>query len=305
MTFLEIRQRVAEMLGLNSASTQFDPNATIETKIKEWVNARYRLLCGKRSWNWLIQDAIIQTAAEVTTGTVTATNASTTITFSSAPAASATGWFIQFSDSDDWYEISSHTAAVTTATLSAAFLGTTSSTLTYTLRKTYYALPSTIGKIIDARQTRSDVALKYVSPQTLNRYVPDRTATGKPYYYSIAGLDSSRNYRMELYPVPSEAMNINIRHFAVATELSGDSDVPLAPEAFHEFLVWDTLASYGYLFLDDARVTKAKAEAKEIYEFMEKNDIATENVAVRRSFDVDLTTSTDDWLRRLDTPIEE
>lgn len=302
MTFLEIRQRIAEQLGLDSSDTQTDNNATLEAKFEEWVNARYRLLAGKRSWNWLLKDSIIQTRADITTGTVTATNDSTTITFSSAPTVSATGFFIQFSDSDDWYEISSHTANVTTATLTVPYLGTTSSTLTYILRKIYYVLPTDCSKILNLKQTRDDISLRYVSPRRFDELVSDRTRTGEPEFYSIVGVDSSRQYKMEFYPVPNVAMNINVRYYRVAAELSADGDVPLIPEAFHDFLVWDVLGTYGFSFLDDTRISAALAEANRIYDDMVKNDIATENIAVRAPFDAGMYHDSD--LSRLDLPIE-
>lgn len=285
MTFLEIRQRIAEIIGVDSADTTTDSNATMVNKLKEWVNARYRALASSRSWNWTIKDGIIQTAAEITTGTITATLASTTITFSSAPTPSVAGWFIQFSDTDDWYQISTHTAATTTATLTTAYLGATSSTLTYTLRKVYYALPSDLSKVLNMKQTRSDVTLQYVSARQSDSLVPDKTSTGEPRFYSISGLDSSRLYRAEFYPIPSTTMNIAIRYYAVVAELSGDSDVPLIPEGFHDILVWDTLATYGFMFMDDTRVSAAKVLAADLYKQLKDNDVASENLPVRFASD--------------------
>ncbi len=308
MTFLKIRQRIAEIIGVDSTDTTADANATMITKLKEWVNARYRYLAGRRSWNWRLQDTIIQTVTEITTGTVTATLASTTITFTNAPTPSVAKWFIQFSDTEDWYEISAHTAATTTATLANAYLGTTSSALTYKLRKVYYSLPSTVGKILDAKQTRNDVSLRYVSPRELDHYVPDRTVTGKPCYYSITGLDTSiaatadQKYRVEFFPVADVSMNINFRHYQIPAELSADGDIPLFPADFHEFLVWDVLGSYGFMFLDDTRISAAKAEANDILKTMIKNDVAVENIPVRQPFDVDLSDKTL-WLRQTNLPI--
>ncbi len=285
MTYLKIRKRIAEIIGVDYSDATADANDTIITKLKEWVNNRYIALASSRSWNWTIKDAIIQTATEITTGTVTATLASTTITFSNAPTPSVANWFIQFSDSEDWYQIATHTAATTSAVLSNAYLGTTSSTLTYKLRKVYYALPSDLSKILNLKQTRDDVTLKYISARIVDNIVPDKTKTGNPFNYTISGLDSSRQYRVEFYPVASSAMNINLRYYAVVAEMSSDSDVPLIPAAFHDFLVWDTLATYGFMFMDDTRISAAKAEAAKLYKQMVDNDVATEDIPVRMAFD--------------------
>lgn len=302
MTYLKIRQRIAEIIGVDSADTTSDSNATMVNKLKEWVNNRYRALAAKRSWSWLLKDAIIQTTTEITTGTVTATLASTTITFTNAPTPSVVGWFIQFSDSNDWYEIATHTAATTTATLTAAYLGTTSSTLTFRLKKVYYVLPTDTGKILNLKQTRDDISLKYVPARKLDRLVTDRPRSGEPEFYSIVGVDSSRQYKVEFYPTPSVAMNINARYYRVVAEMSSDSDVPIIPEAFHDFLVWDTLGTYGFMFMDDTRISAAKALANELFEDMVKNDVVTENIAVREAFDVDVSSSTNQ-LGSIDLPI--
>lgn len=303
MTFLQIRQRVAELMGLSSVDTTPDDNATVEEKLKAWVNARYKVIAAKESWNWLIKDFILQTVADITTGTVEATNASTTITFSSGPTNSVTGYFIQFSDTDDWYEISAHTAAATTATLSVPFLGTTSSTLTYILRKTYYALPSDTGKILNLRQTRTKEPLRYVPIRQLDRMVPDRTRTGKPEWYTISGVDSDRLYKLEFYPVPNEAMNINGRYYEVVSDMSADSDIPVLPEAYHDILVWDVLSTYGFTFLDDTRISSAKAEYNNLYKDMVDNHVDAENIPVRLAYDVDVTQA-NSTLRQQTLPIE-
>lgn len=304
MTFLEIRQRIAEVMGIDSTDTITDANATILVKLKEWVNARYRLLAGKRSWNWRIKDTIIQTAEEITTGTVSVTIDNASITFSSGPTPSVLGWFIQFSDTDDWYEIFAHTATQTGATLANNYLGATNGTISYTLRKLYYSLPSTTGKILNAKQTRDDITLTYLTPYQLDYLIPDRTRSAEPEFYSIVGVDSSNNWRVEFYPVPDDAMNINFRHYVVPAELSGDGDFPIFSPDFHEFLVWDVLGSYGFMFLDDTRISSAKAEAATILKDMIKNDVATEDTPIRLPYDVNLDSNKTEQLRRQSLPIE-
>jgi hypothetical protein len=304
MTFLKIRKRIAEEMGVAYDDTSTDANDTMATKIKEWINNRYAYLAGRRSWNWLITDQIIQTSAQITTGTVTATLANTTITFSSAPAVSVAGWWIQFSDSKDWYIISTHTAGVATAVLTKAYLGTTSSTLTYTLRKVYYALPSNVHKIMNLRQTRDNTTLRYLPPRIFDRCAADRTRVSNPLFYTVLGLDSSNLYRMEFYPVPVVAMNVAMRAYVVPTALSADGDVPLTPEAYHEYLVWDVLATYAYTHEDDTRRKQAQDIRDEIYAAMLANDTAGENIPQRAPFDVDLGSSSTGWLSQIRLPIQ-
>lgn len=305
MTFLEIRQRIAEMLGLSSADTVADDNATLENKFKEWVNARYRVLCGKRQWNWLLKNTILQTSTQITTGTVSISDTSANITFSSGPAVSVAGWFIKFAGSEDWYEISTHTAAATAAVLTVPFIGTTAPTSTYTLRKVYYVLPTDCHQVFDVFETVNDKKLKYLPMRYLDHVVPERTTVSVPDFYTILGVDSSKQARVEFYPVPDQRMNLWVRYYQTAAEMSSDSDTPLIPIAFHDVLVWDVLATYGFLFLDDSRVNEAKKIAEKIYEDMVKNDIDAENVVSRLPYDAGSLTSKDEWLKRLDLPISE
>ncbi len=290
MTFLQIRQRVAELMGLSSADITPDANATMQDKLKAWVNNRYKILSAKRSWNWLVKDSIVQTTPDVTTGTVTATNGSTSLTFSSAIVPTdVQGYFIQLQDTTDWYELSS-TSSTTTAEMDVPFLGITSSTLTFTLRKFYYLLPADTGKILDVSQHRIwNTALKFISARILDQYLAYRQQSNRPRYYTIIGINSNRQYKMELFPYPNTAMNLNVRRYQVVTDMSADTDVPVIPEAYHEILVWDVLATYGYTFLDDTRLSSAKAQFNELYKDMIHNDVATENIPVRLAYDVDLS----------------
>ncbi len=290
MTYLQIRQRIAELMGVSSSDTTPDTNANMQEKLKAWVNNRYKALAAKRSWNWLVKDSIVQTTADVSTGTVTATNGSTSIIFTDAIVPTdVEGYFLQFSDTSDWYELVS-TSDTTHAELDVPFLGTTSSTLTFVLRKFYYLLPSDTGKILDVSQHRIwNTALKFVPARILDQYLAYRQQSNRPRYYTIIGINSTRQYKMELFPYPNTAMNLNVRRYQVVTELSADSDIPVIPEAFHEILVWDVLSTYGFTFLDDTRISAAKAEYNNLFKDMISNDVAAENVPVRLAYDVDLS----------------
>ncbi len=290
MTFLEIRQRIAELLGLDSSDNTPDNNATIQEKLKAWVNNRYQALCGKRSWNFLIKDSIVQTVADINTGTVNATQGSADLVFTDAILpASVEGYFIQLQDSNDWYELIS-TADTTHATMNVPYLGTTNTISTFTLRKVYYFLPSDTHKILNVCQHRIwNTSLKYIPARILDQYLAYRQATNRPRYYSIAGINDAKEYKMEIFPTPNIGMNLNVRRYQVATPMVNDTDVPILPEAFHSILVWDVLQTYGYMFLDDTRISAAKAEFNDMYDLLKSNGVDAEGAPVRLAFDVDLS----------------
>ena len=228
--------------------------------VKSWTNQIYQYVSGLFNWPWLVKNTILQTVADITTGTVSVNAGSTALTFSSAPSSSvANDYMIQFSTSDDWYYISSHTAGSTSATLSVAYTGSSNlSAGTYTLRKVFYSLASDLDRIMDIHQDITDNKINFVDIRTFDRIIPDPTATGTPVYYSLIGLDSSKNWRISFYPTPDAIANMQIRYYQRITELSSDSDEPLIPAKWHSVLVWGALAFHGHPFIDDTRTADAK-----------------------------------------------
>lgn len=272
MTFLDLRKRIAEMLGLNQSDT------TTDTFLKEWVNDSYRFIAGIERWPWIIQNDILQTTPDITTGTVSVTNDSAAITFSSGPTPSvAVDFRIQFGDSDDWYDITSHTGGATAATLADVFLGTTNGVQTYILRKVYYDLPDDFDRMTSVRQSRTDVKLEPIDFRFKDKILPDPTEVDEPTFYSVIGLQPDAavtvdpQYRLVFFPTPNVEMNIDIRYYKRITALSGDTDVPITPIQWHSIFIFDVLDRYGYTFLDDTRRTEVRAVKNEILDQMMKH----------------------------------
>lgn len=266
MDFTALKTRVAEETGLDL--TQDD------TKVGTWVNAAYQHLSGLFNWPWLFKAATIQTVADITTGTATISAGSTTCTLSSGPAVSvANQYMIQFADiSDDWYFISSHTAASTSLTLSVPLIGSTNlSAGAYTLRKVFYSLPSDVDRVIDIRQTVTKAKLAYIDPVTFDLNLPDPTATGTPLCYSMVGLDTSKYWQISVYPIPTAITNLQLKYYQRITELSASTDTPLVPDKWHEAIVFGALAMFGHPFIDDTRVREAAVRYKTLIDDMREH----------------------------------
>lgn len=84
----------------------------------------------------------------ISTGTLSVVNGSSTITFSSAPTVSVTGYYLKIDNRPDWYRINSHTANVVTATIDVAYNDTTASSLTFKVIPLDYQLQSGIMRLI-------------------------------------------------------------------------------------------------------------------------------------------------------------
>jgi hypothetical protein len=276
MTYVKMRQRIAELIGVDQTDTTYD------NKIKEWVNNSYKYIAAKENWPWLVKNYVLQTVADITTGTVAIASGGTALTFSVAPSSSsvANDYQIQFAGANNWYEITAHVGGATTATLGQAYLGTTLTVGTYILRKMYYSLPSDMDRIIDVRQVTFPTKMEYQDIRMFDSLQPYPTATGSPYVYSLVGLDSSKNWRMFFFPSPSTAINVNIRYYQRITELSSDSDTPLMPDPWDESILFRALAIYGASFIDDTRRKDYKDAFDEIYKDMQKKLLPTSDQVV-------------------------
>lgn len=254
MTFATLKTRIAGETGLDTT--------TDATLLGAWTNAAYKSILGSFRWPWLLKNSIIQTVADITTGTVAINAGATSGTFSSAPSVSvANQYMIQFTaTSDDWYLISAHTAAATSFTLANPFVGSSNITgASYICRKVYYSFPSDCDGIIGLRQAITDTDLTAVDIRTFDRYLPDPSATAEPQVFALAGYDTSKNWQMTLYPTPTSVMNLQLRYYQMPSDMSADGDTPFLPEKFHDTIVFLALYNYGHPYIDDDRVKVAKA----------------------------------------------
>lgn len=280
MNFTTLKARIAGETGMDTTAD--------DTVLGIWANLAYKSISGAYDWPWLLKQATLQTVKDITTGTVSINAASTALTFSSGPAVSvATQYMIQFTTvSDDWYIIQSHSAASTSATLANAFNGTVNiSGASYICRKTLYSLASDLDRIIDIRQARTDQKLAPVDIRTFDRALPDPSSTGTPILFAPVGMDSSNNWQITLYPIPSAVMNLQYRYLQAPADLTA-SATPVMPEKFHDSIVMAALYLYGHAFIDDSRLSAAKARADQLLANMRKEcDPTSDRQAVLRPWD--------------------
>jgi len=265
MDFTALKTRVANETGMDLT--------TDDSLVASWVNQSYQYISGSFNWPWLFKTVTLQTVADITTGTVAVSAGGTTLTFSSAPTVSvASDYMIQFTTTNDWYFISSHTASSTSATISVPYVGTSAYSSTYVLRKVFYSLASDVDRIMDIRQSITKNKLMYVDIRTLDRIIPDVNFVGSPLYYSLLGYDSSNNWRIGFLPTPNAVINLQVRYYQRITELSSSTDTPLVPPKWHSAIVFGALAMYGHPFIDDTRFTEAQSRFKEMMKEMEANN---------------------------------
>lgn len=248
MTFLQMQQELSDRVSVYDQTVTDDA-----TKLKRWLNMAIQYICGKKLWPFTLAEEIIQTVTDITTGTVSINASDTALTFSSAPSASVANRYIQLSTSNDWYKITAHTAASTSATISPAYVGTSNlSAGTYTVRKLLYTTTTPLMQIIDMKQLIAPGRVVSASPREADFLLPLYYGTGTPDYYIMSSPNSSGTHQFSFVPSPSAIMNINIRGIQKLSDLSADADIPVIPTPWHDGIV-NVAAYYAFQGIDDSR----------------------------------------------------
>lgn len=231
---------------------KYDPTVSSDaTKLQRWLNMAQQYICGKSLWPFTLAEEIVQTVIDYTTGTCTVAAAATTVTFSGTITDSKTNQYIQFASSDDWYQITAHTAGASTATISPAALSA-NTTAVYTIRKLLYTTTTPLIQILDMKQLVTPVRLISQSSRETDFFLPLYYDSGTPYYYIMSSPNSSGTPQFSLLLSPSTAMNLMVRGIKALTNLSADTDTSIIPVQWHDAMI-NIAAYYGFQGLDDTR----------------------------------------------------
>jgi len=224
IAYLEMQQEVAQMCKMSL------DDATQLAQIKRWLNIAQEDINSRATWPWLESREIVQTVADKTAGTVSVAASGTTVAgTSTAFASSDVGSYIQFSSSNDWYKIRTVPSTIS-LTIEKPYVGSTALTDgTYTIRKVYYSLSSSVDKVLTIRQATTPIKLSTFNYRMFDLYIPDITATGSPEACMMFGMDSSRNWQFFLHPIPDEVLNLEIRTRLRTTDMSADGDYSNIP----------------------------------------------------------------------------
>lgn len=255
MQFSVQQAEVAAQLGLSTSDSD-----TV-TLIKRWLNTSQQTIIQAAEWPFLRSSSplIVQTEVDITTGTITTVAGNATITFSSAPAASVTGYYIQTSSSLDWYRITAHTGGQTSATISpAAIYALTAGT--YRVRRFYYATSTAVDRVLQIKQSVTPFQLEEKDKEGFDKMKPSPADVGTPLVYVMAGKNTSDIWQFILWPSPMAVINLYIDYLAVATDLSADADVSIIPAKWHTSVMIQGAIWQGYNFLDDTRAQSSRAD---------------------------------------------
>lgn len=253
MTTNEILEEVAQRTSID----RFEQNNA--TRLIAWLNLSQNTICSRATFPWLTALTRISTAVDKigsSTVTVDATQASQTVTGTGTTfAATDVGRFIQFSSSNDWYEVTAR-ASNTSITITPTYAPATETGMNFTVRTFSYNLPTDCHKVLVVKQSRTPIKLTFVGIRTFNIARPNQTSTGNPtsYYlfYNVKSTSASEDpnevrWRISFEPIPDVNMLVDVRYLVRPRQLSEGTDVSIIPAMYHDVLI-DGAAYYAYLW---------------------------------------------------------
>ncbi len=185
MNLLESIQRVADDCKIRSSVSD------ISDRIIREINRVSGEIWDGFRWSFRNRSYRMKTEIDYTTGTVTATNSSRTLTGSGTTFTSShVGWHIYFpGDSiQNVYRVLAYVSA-TELTLDIPYLGTTGSAKTYVLRKFDYVLPTEIWDLGDLTATYDGRDIEVLDPSSNVRISSSAIVSGGPVAASIHSSD--------------------------------------------------------------------------------------------------------------------
>ena len=263
-------------------------NSTTEQQAKRAINIAlhdmhlgldYRL-------PWAERRAVVRTQDDYTTGTVTTTKGSTSITGASTLWNTANDFSVNnarangrivFSGSRTPYIVSS-VGSDTAITLTERFTETSLSAATYTYYEDEYDLATDFLRPIDMQRFSLEMPVDLISRTEFRRRFPVNSTLGRPSVATILDFAPSGSVtpirRVKFAPAPNDFWQIPYTYVTsnlavssagvAAANLSSDTDEPIVPLRYRHAILYHALASWFRDKKDDTRSQEAKAEYVDI-----------------------------------------
>ena len=202
----------------------------------KWIDYRYKELCTRFRPRHLRVIGEIQIPARVSTGSVSVTRDSVTVTGSSTTWATApttttlaTNWY--FRAESAWYQCAAFSSD-TEMTLTTAYSEDTGASKTYNIVKRHHSLAAGARWLGDAMLTRLRIPLNVTSIDHLDRDAPGRTIVGAyPDTMAQVGTDSSNALQVEFYPYNDDSEIIHYVYWTLPTTLAMTTTIPAQVDA--------------------------------------------------------------------------
>jgi len=275
----DLVSRVREQSGVTATTLQ----------LKRYINTALEdfHLGGAEKFPWTERRSTITTHPRYSTGTLSATQGSATITgsgtaWNTANAHGQTnvraGGKMTISGQQEVYTVATVTND-TSATLSPSYIGTTDTGLSYAYFEDEYSLAADFAKPLDQRSFDTGREIKLIGRQDFRRMYPrNRVPNTRIRHATLLDLPPSGDTvpirKVQFAPPPSEAQIVPYsyvtRHLVTsalgvaAEQFSADTDEPLMPLRFRHAIVLHALYNWYRDRKDDVRSQEAKGEYEQL-----------------------------------------
>ena len=205
------------------------------------------------NWAWIKKDnrGILTMEPSVSSGTVSVTNGSATITLSEAqtPAISTSmqEWFFKVDNHPDVFEITSNDLT-TTQTLESVYTGETDGTATFRIWKPLYGLASDVVKITSAMQgfDQPGRRINEVTLEEMNFNWPkNQYRPGQPYNFAMFASTQKVMFSHHGGTSATDLIKIEYEYIKSLSDLADDSTEPAVPRHYRKTMAitdrdWET-----------------------------------------------------------------
>lgn len=260
-----------------------------ETQAKRYINIALQdiHLAFDYTLPWAERRGVLRTHAPYSTGTISATVGSTTLTGASTLWNTANsysennmrvGGKVKLAGGMDLYTVTA-VGSDTSATLGQKYVGSSAlSGEEYVYFEDEYALASDFLRPVDMQSFTDDRSIPLIGRNEWRRRYPRPNVSGRPRTASILDLSFSGSTtpvrKVVLYPYPDQVYLIPYSYISNAvavtsagvegTTLSSDTDEPTMPLRYRHAIVFHALYHWYRDKRDDARSQEAKAEYVDI-----------------------------------------
>lgn len=279
--WLELGQRLRLTTSLTSIQEQLQ--RAINVAISDMHDAN------DYKFPWCERETILRTKAPYSTGTVSISVGSTSLTGSGTAWNTSNGYaetnveyhgkFV-FEGSQDIYRVSA-SSSDTACTLTQRYVGTAAlSGATYTYYEDEYELASNFLRPVDFHNFSSSFQIQLLPRNEFRRRFPISTVSGRPRFACIVDAPTTPSIftpvrHVYFYPYPDKVYLIPYNYITTTigttqsggtllTSLVNADDVPLIPLRYRHAIVYHALYHWYRDKKDDARSQEAKAEYTDI-----------------------------------------
>lgn len=246
-TLTEFRNTLAEQMGFSAYSALSTLQAAHVDKAILFAMDQIAM---EGQWKWLEREGHFTTTSGYSTGTVTTTNGSATVT------GSGTSWNTssnvladdKFNGGEGGFYRISAVGGDTSLTLATEFAGTALSGDTYNIYRDEYDLADGVLELQSVRLLDPARSLVILSPYEWEEITKGDWEVGEPEYAMLVGSDASEsgntgtNQRLQLWPLPDATYAYTYKYRTMATvPSSGTSNMEIGPQ-LSNLLVYKAMA---------------------------------------------------------------